>query len=469
MKNIIITTVGTNIHSVLTHLLQNPNLKFESKKEARIYFEEEQGVEMSRSSFNKCIDKYNKGRYSVDGVDATRQKINLDARSKSEKLKIDDAELFGEDLSISEIQEIKSSVSDAQFEKPDQSDWNNLCDEAGIDPRLTKLWWDKRDSGMSICYINPTPPSVRNYNLDEALGDIVEGINTDGIKRWEPIQTESEKALNVVISDAHVGMCPKGGMFAYEYNAEVYKEKMKGVFSNIVKEYETHGHFEEIVISNLGDQEDGWMEQTTRGGHNLPQNMRPSEIFNACTTAHVELVESIVAMGITNKVILRSCTNDNHSGVFADVVATGTKMIINKMFSDDVVEVDILDDFVSLRTFGNHAFLLTHGKDKDHMKRGWTLQLNDGMKNKVNEIIDYLEIKEPYIHVLKGDLHQIGYERTSRFDYRNYCSFAPPSPYVQSNFGISYSGYSIQVIPKWSNEIATTEYFLDYKKSNMVK
>lgn len=45
-------------------------------------------------------------------------------------------------------------------------------------------------------------------------------------------------------------------------------------------------------------------------------------------------------------------------------------------------------------------------------------------------------------------------------------SFAPPSSWCQINFGDSYSGYSIQVVPKYSNEISHTDYFLDYKKNN---
>jgi hypothetical protein len=40
-------------------------------------------------------------------------------------------------------------------------------------------------------------------------------------------------------------------------------------------------------------------------------------------------------------------------------------------------------------------------------------------------------------------------------------SFAPPSAYVQNNFGDSYSGYSIQVVPKYSSEISHTDYFFD--------
>lgn len=36
--------------------------------------------------------------------------------------------------------------------------------------------------------------------------------------------------------------------------------------------------------------------------------------------------------------------------------------------------------------------------------------------------------------------------------------------WVQHNFGDCYSGYSIQVIPKYENEISHTDYFFDYKK-----
>jgi hypothetical protein len=100
------------------------------------------------------------------------------------------------------------------------------------------------------------------------------------------------------------------------------------------------------------------------------------------------------------------------------------------------------------------------------MFKGLPLKLDDRTINYINDYIRFYDIKSKYIHVEKGDLHQIGYNKCNTFDYRNFMSFAPPSSWVQHNFGDCYSGYSIQVIPKFENEISHTDYFLDYKKIN---
>jgi hypothetical protein len=47
-------------------------------------------------------------------------------------------------------------------------------------------------------------------------------------------------------------------------------------------------------------------------------------------------------------------------------------------------------------------------------------------------------------------------------------SFAPPSAYSQHNFEDGYSGYSIQVVPKYSNEISHTDYYFELKKTRKV-
>jgi hypothetical protein len=98
------------------------------------------------------------------------------------------------------------------------------------------------------------------------------------------------------------------------------------------------------------------------------------------------------------------------------------------------------------------------------MFKGLPLELNDKAITFINDYIDHYEIKTPYIHIEKGDLHRIGYSRSKKFDYRNYMSFAPPSTWVQHNFGSGYSGYSLDVIPKLSGEISHTDYFFDLNK-----
>ena len=125
----------------------------------------------------------------------------------------------------------------------------------------------------------------------------------------------------------------------------------------------------------------------------------------------------------------------------------------------------MLERFIEHRSWGNHTWLLCHGKDAKFQFKGLPLILNDKTINFINEYIKFYNIDGKYIHFEKGDLHQLGYQKTTNFDYRNYMSFAPPSAWQQHNFGDAYAGYSIQVIPKYSNQISHTDYFLDYRKA----
>lgn len=307
--------------------------------------------------------------------------------------------------------------------------------------------------------------------------DIVEGSVDRVLSRfsdivpWKPKEQkkESQKAIKVTTSDDHVGLEPNpknNGLFKYEYNAEIYAQSCEKLFQSIVKEYNTHGTFDLLLLDNLGDQEDGWNALTTRGGHTLDQNMSNAEVFETVLDVKIKLITSLVNAGIANKIILRKVANDNHSGDFGHIINLAVKKMIKLLYSEDIVEVDTLTRFLEHRFYGDHCFILTHGKDKEKMNRGLPLKLDDQTIKFINDYIRFYDIKSKYIHVEKGDLHQIGYNRCSAFDYRNFMSFAPPSSWVQHNFGDSYSGYSIQVIPKHSNEISHTDYFLDYKKIN---
>lgn len=277
----------------------------------------------------------------------------------------------------------------------------------------------------------------------------------------------NKKALKVTLSDDHVGLEPNpsgNALFNYEYSGDIYKNSYKKVFNSVLKEFNTHGKFDLLLLDNLGDEQDGWNGLTTRGGHKLEQNMTNAEVFEVCIDTKVAFINSLVKENVTDKIILRKVSNDNHSGDFGQTINIAVKKIINLLYTEDVVEVETLTRFMEHRTYGEHCFILTHGKDTKQMFKGLPLQLNDKTINFVNDYINFYNIKSKFIHLEKGDLHQIGYNKCSTFDYRNFMSFAPPSSWVQHNFGTSYSGYSIQVIPKDNNEISHTDYFIDYVK-----
>ena len=335
------------------------------------------------------------------------------------------------------------------------------------------LWLKTKESSIFV----KNPDYVEQQENENKIIEIIENAINSVLSKFsnkEYIFTPNEKvsnlkALKVTISDDHVGLEPNpngNGLFKYEYNSEIYSQSYEKVFKSVVKEFNTHGKFDLLLLDNLGDEQDGWSGLTTRGGHELPQNMSNSEVFETCIDVKVKMIKSLVENNIANKIILRKVANDNHSGDFGHTINLAVKKIINLIYSSEIVEVETLTQFLEHRIYGDHCFILTHGKDTKQMFRGLPLKLDDRTINYINDYIRFYDIKSKYIHVEKGDLHQIGYNKCNTFDYRNFMSFAPPSSWVQHNFGDCYSGYSIQVIPKFENEISHTDYFLDYKKLN---
>lgn len=336
------------------------------------------------------------------------------------------------------------------------------CKENGIPLDQVSQYWHK---GEHFSVMTKTSGATIE-GVEEALARVLENHQFDHVDTPDSPISTSEKALKVTITDEHIGMDALYGnsLFQYDYNKEAYARSMEKVIVAITKEYKTHGKFDVLFIDSLGDQPDGWGGHTTRGGHVLPQNMTNAEMFETCVETRLSLIQSIVAAGVCDKIVLRCVSDDNHGGSFSLIVNKALQLVVNKMYDSNTVEVDIIEKFMEHRFYGDHCFVLTHGKDSTHMNRGMPLQLTDRVKNFITEYIDHHKITSPYIHVEKGDLHQLGYERTKKFDYRNFGSFAPPSSWVQMNFGDTYSCFSIQVVPKHSSEISHTDYFLDYKK-----
>jgi hypothetical protein len=161
---------------------------------------------------------------------------------------------------------------------------------------------------------------------------------------------------------------------------------------------------------------------------------------------------------------VRNVTDCNHSGSFGAIANISIKMILERVYEENVVKFTILERFMEHFEYGVHTFILTHGKDSKYMFKGLPYTLNDKTTAFINEYIEHYNINTKYIHLEKGDLHRIGYDRTKKFDYRNFMAFSPPSAWVQGNFGDGYSGFSLQVIPKYNGEIQHTDYYFDLKK-----
>jgi hypothetical protein len=333
-------------------------------------------------------------------------------------------------------------------------------EEAGQDPNSWSMAWIK-DKNTSIRINNIQQMPTR----DEIERVIREAVSNAVIKHpiGAPTYTNSA-ALRGVISDAHVGMDSnvEGSVFGFEYNAEVFNKNLDRFFEAIQKEIAFHGSFDTIFIDDLGDGLDGYDAMTTRGGHKLQQNMGNNAQWKTYVDGKLSTLINIINLNGAANYEFRNVTNDNHGGSFAWTANMAIKMALELMFPN--VKYHVLGKAIEHFVYGEHCHIITHGKDKQFMMKGMPLHLTKDVFKLVSEYIDFHEIRSKYIHLDKGDLHQTGYERSSKFDYRNFMSFAPPSPWVQANFGLGYCGFSTQIIPKATNEIKHTDIFFELKK-----
>ena len=335
------------------------------------------------------------------------------------------------------------------------------CETVGIPVDNVNHYWYK-GKNFSI-HAKGEEVKFNDEDIQEAVKGALEGYSKYKVKMPKK---SNEIALKVVISDAHVGLEPNEdneSMFGYEYNKDIFFKNLDKVYEKVLSFYRDYGTFELLILEDLGDLADGWNGYTTRGGHKLPQNMNNKEVFDACVEGRYKLIRRIVESGVAKKYIVRSVTNDNHSGDFSWMIhRTVEKMI--ELSIDANIENQILNKFVEHFYWGDHCFLVSHGKSKLHMKHGMPFHLNDKTYNWITKYIDHHDIKSKYIHFCKGDLHRHSLETTNKFEYINYMSFAPGSGWQQENFATSYWGFSVEVIPKWSNEIDRRNVIFEFKK-----
>ena len=361
------------------------------------------------------------------------------------------------------VETLRKRISEKILQQ-EHSGLKDECDNTGTPIMGVSQYWVKTKTHSALVKV-----SQEEYaqSILDAVSDIVSNYNPDKLRTIQKEKITSPVAIKATVSDMHVGLEPNPGgtsLFAYEYNETIFKQNLDKVFNSLCKEYDNHGRFDILVIDDLGDGLDGWNGQTTRGGHPLDQNMSNEEMFRVFVEGKLALIENCIKAGIANEVIVRNVANDNHSGSFASIANMTIQMLLNRTYSDKDVKFYILNRFMEHFQYGDHTFILTHGKDAKHMFKGLPYNLNDKAVSFINDYIDHYNINTKYIHVEKGDLHRIGYDRTKKFDYRNYMTFAPPSAWVSHNFGDCYSGYSIQTIPKFSGEISHTDYYFDLKK-----
>ena len=350
---------------------------------------------------------------------------------------------------------IKKSISNNEALAKDSA-------EKGYDFESVTHYWHKSDNLSTFVKVDN---KMYGFEIVHIIDEIIEARKLPKIKL--PKLKPTDKVLNVILSDMHVGLEPNPqgrSLFQFKYDKEEFNYRLEQVLQAVFKEFNTHGTFQNVVLYDLVDGLDGWNAETTRGGHKLDQNMSNIEAFKTYVSGKLNLIEMIINSGVTNKVIVRSVSKCNHSGDFGYIANETIRMLLHRVYGVSIVQFYILEKFMEHFYHGNHCFIITHGKDDKSMKFGMPLNLNDKTINYINSYIKHYKIDAKYIHVYKGDLHQVSFHKTRDFDYRNFPSFAPPSNWAQHNFTLGVSGYSTEIIGLEDSEVTHSDYFFNFEE-----
>ena len=268
-----------------------------------------------------------------------------------------------------------------------------------------------------------------------------------------PKRKYSADFQTVTITDVHIGMDTdkyKNSMYAVEWNKEEVLKSAAEIVESVIKDITAPI----LYVDELGDLLDGYNAKTTRGGHDLPQNMTNEEAFDTALSFKMALCDNLVQH--FEKVVFNNICNDNHAGAFGYFVNSSFKSIAELKYN---TEVNNYRQFINHYYVNDICFVITHGKDDKSLKFGFKPDLKPPAIEKIDQYCKNNDIYKiaKLIVFKKGDSHQCLLDMASSDDfyYFNYPALSPSSQWVQNNFkkgrrGFvkeSYNGVNVVIQP----------------------
>ena len=278
-------------------------------------------------------------------------------------------------------------------------------------------------------------------------------IDFDKIKPFDVKECvfQSEKSLCLFIADAHFGALVNQNESLYD-NDYTIKEVEKRFITIIEKVCEISASLsglDRLMIFNMGDLLDGDKNQTSRGGHFLPQYLTGKQQFNFGVLLLQQFVETLYKRNIANKIDYYSVATSNHDGTLGYAASRLLVEYFKVKYPGMIATVS--EKFIDWVKYGEHIIMYSHGKDDQFMSKQYPLVINSDFENKINEFIDY-HLKDistnKNIMFIKADLHTSATTYGRNFKYRSVGSIFGSSLYCQLNFGNSTPVCEYSIIDK---------------------
>ena len=283
---------------------------------------------------------------------------------------------------------------------------------------------------------------------EEQVNEVLESINrlSERIKQIDKFNVKKiDKTNNLTLviytSDKHIGSTQDSNDM-YK-NVSNYESKMYDITCTILKLKKKFGIFEDLLYFDLGDALDGYNKKTTRGGHELEQDLNNREQFDKLVETEIKFIKTIVESNVAKKYKAIATTNDNHSGDFSYFAWRLIFDYIKQVYN---VDTKINVDFLNYETIGRHNIIYTHGKDIKYRKNGLPLNLDNKTEIFIKQFI--LQHNLSNARVVKGDLHQSSFNRGKWFDYINISSLIANTSYTTTNFGKGDAGFYYEIFDK---------------------
>ncbi len=327
--------------------------------------------------------------------------------------------------------------------------------EKSIEENLTlrSRWQVQTKNGVewleSYRNIETDPEPLTAEDWKEIISDI------GGIQTLHSVEEPLDYKHSLIVwsSDKHIGAkITDDSLYKYSYNEHIFHKRMVKIYEKVLKYYDKYGKFDVLVLADLGDSLDGWNKKTTRGGHDLPQNLNNKEAAKVHFFTHKWFYDSLIKANIANKILIWNVTNDNHSGDFGWMACFGLKQYAELAWPD--VEFVNQEEFLGHFTLYNRAFITTHGKDKTNRFKNLPLALDDKTEAFLMDYVLHYKLTNYKIHVRKGDLHMNMLDCSrKKMSYFNVGSVFGSSDWVMDNFGDGDASCVFELIEEEGNDI----------------
>jgi len=276
-----------------------------------------------------------------------------------------------------------------------------------------------------------------------------------------PKTEDSASLLRLIYADTHIGMSTDAdgfGLYGGVWNEVELDKRKNEMIKQVISNYQGES---DIHIIDLGDFMDGWDGQTTRKGHDLPQNMDNVKAFKVGVKFKVELASEIQSL-TGAKVKCFNVGNDNHCNEFGVIVNEAAEGLLKV---NEHIEYTINRKFIDHYKWHNHCFILCHGKDSKNLKFGFKPDLDEKASSKIENYIRINELMYLDNTFEKGDTHLqlFDFDTSEVFNYMNYRALSPASEWVQTNFKRGVSGFTIMRAWKDRKELLTIPYEFEWK------